>query len=94
MASPPMVGTNVPARYGRKRAPEANPLFAAILRCSATRPGLRRWSTPAVLVNTSFSVREEPILDRAQECLRTLVGGRLDFVVTKNTTYVVGEAAA
>jgi predicted NodU family carbamoyl transferase len=47
-----------------------------------------------VLVNTSFSVHEEQILDRAQECLRTLVDGRVDFVVTKNATYVVGEAAA
>jgi carbamoyltransferase len=63
---------------------EANPLFAAILRRFRDTTGL------PVLVNTSFNVHEEPIVNRPQECLKALLDGRVDFVVTKNATYVVG----
>ncbi len=63
---------------------EANPLFAAILRRFRDTTGL------PVLVNTSFNVHEEPIVNRPQECLKALLDGRVDFVVTKNATYVAG----
>jgi carbamoyltransferase len=63
---------------------EANPLFAAILRRFRDTTGL------PVLVNTSFNVHEEPIVNRPQECLAALLDGRVDFVVTKNATYVAG----
>jgi carbamoyltransferase len=61
---------------------EANPLFAAILRRFRDTTGL------PVLINTSFNVHEEPIVNRPQECLQALVDGRVDFVVTKTATYV------
>jgi carbamoyltransferase len=60
---------------------EANPLFAAILRRFRDTTGL------PVLINTSFNVHEEPIVNRPQECLQALVDGRVDFVVTKTATY-------
>ena len=34
------------------------------------------------LVNTSLNVHEEPIVNRPEECLKTLEDGRVDFVVT------------
>ena len=64
---------------------EANPLFSAILRRFRDATGL------PVLVNTSFNVHEEPIVNRPQECLKALMDGRVDFVVTKHATYVYGS---
>src|SRR5258706_84100 len=58
-----------------------NPLFAAILRDFRGHTGL------PVLINTSFNAHEEPIINRPQECLRALVDGRVDFVVTKQAVY-------
>ena len=59
-----------------------NPLYYDILRPSnATRPAL-----PA-LVNTSFNVHEEPIVNRPEECIRALQDGRIDFVVTGKSLY-------
>jgi carbamoyltransferase len=60
-----------------------NPLFAAILREFRRRTGV------PVLINTSFNVHEEPIVNRPQECLQALVDGRVDFVVTKLAVYVI-----
>ena len=40
-----------------------------------------RTGLPA-LVNTSLNVHEEPIVNRPEECLKTLAEGRVDFVVT------------
>jgi carbamoyltransferase len=40
-----------------------------------------RTGLPA-LVNTSLNVHEEPIVNRPEECLKTLEEGRVDFVVT------------
>ena len=40
-----------------------------------------------MLVNTSFNVHEEPIVNRPEECLKALTEGRVDFVVTKNAVY-------
>jgi carbamoyltransferase len=61
-----------------------NPLYADILRRFKAATGL------PVLVNTSFNVHEEPIVNRPQECLRALLDGRVDFVVTKEAAYVLG----
>jgi carbamoyltransferase len=59
----------------------ANPLFAGILRRFRDATGL------PVLINTSFNVHEEPIVNRPDECLKALVDGRVDFVVTKQAAY-------
>ncbi len=59
-----------------------NPIFAAILREFRQRTGL------PVLVNTSFNVHEEPIINRPQECRQALLEDRVDFVVTKSAVYV------
>lgn len=62
---------------------ETNPLFAGILRRFRDATGL------PVLVNTSFNVHEEPIVNRPSECLRALLDGRVDFVVTNE--YDLGQ---
>ena len=61
-----------------------NPLFAAILRRFRDQTGL------PVLINTSFNVHEEPIVNRPEECLQALSDGRVDFVVTQQAVYVKG----
>ena len=58
-----------------------NPLFAGILRRFRDATGL------PVLVNTSFNVHEEPIVNRPDECLKALLDGRVDFVVTQQAVY-------
>ena len=55
---------------------ETNPTYFDIIAAFKTRTGL-----PA-LVNTSFNVHEEPIVNRPEECRRALEDGRVDFVVT------------
>jgi carbamoyltransferase len=59
-----------------------NPLFAAILRRFRDRTGV------PVLINTSFNVHEEPIVNRPEECRQALIDGRVDFVVTRQAVYV------
>jgi carbamoyltransferase len=59
-----------------------NALFAGILRAFRDQTGI------PVLVNTSFNVHEEPIVNRPEECLRALADGRVDFVVTRQAVYV------
>ena len=59
-----------------------NPLFAAILRRFRDRTGI------PVLINTSFNVHEEPIVNRPEECRQALLDGRVDFVVTRQAVYV------
>src|SRR5688572_8600171 len=61
-----------------------NPLFAAILR------RFRDVTELPVLINTSFNVHEEPIVNRPEECLQALSDGRVDFVVTQQGVYVRG----
>ena len=61
-----------------------NPLFAAILR------RFRDQTELPVLINTSFNVHEEPIVNRPEECLQALSDGRVDFVVTQQAVYVKG----
>src|SRR2546430_14365471 len=63
-----------------------NPLYADILRRFRAATGL------PVLVNTSFNVHEEPIVNRPAECARALTDGRVDFVVTRNAVYVAVSA--
>jgi carbamoyltransferase len=58
-----------------------NPLYAAMLRRFRDTSGL------PVLVNTSFNVHEEPIVNRPSECVRALLDGRIDFVVTEQAVY-------
>jgi carbamoyltransferase len=59
----------------------ANPLYYDILAAFERASGL------PVLVNTSFNVHEEPIVNKPSECLRALVDGRIDFVVTTKGIY-------
>ena len=55
---------------------DANPLYYDILAAFERESGL------PVLVNTSFNVHEEPIVNKPSECLKALADGRIDFVVT------------
>lgn len=67
---------------------QENPLYADILRNFQAATGL------PVLVNTSFNVHEEPIVNRPEECLRALNDGRVDFVVTEQAVYLSATASA
>jgi carbamoyltransferase len=60
---------------------EDNPLYYDIVRGVEAASGL------PVLVNTSFNVHEEPIVNAPAECARALVDGRIDFVVTERGVY-------
>ncbi len=60
---------------------QANPLYFDILQAFKARTGL------PVLINTSFNVHEEPIINTPQECCRALTDGRVDFVVTRDGFY-------
>lgn len=58
-----------------------NPLYADILRRFKAATGL------PILVNTSFNVHEEPVVNRPAECLLALRDHRVDFVVTEQSCY-------
>ena len=60
---------------------ETNPLCYDILNA------FERESSLPVLVNTSFNVCEEPIVNKPSECIRALLDGRIDFVVTTQGIY-------
>lgn len=60
---------------------EANPLYYDVLAAFERESGL------PVLVNTSFNVHEEPIINKPSECLKALLDGRIDFVVTTRGIY-------
>jgi carbamoyltransferase len=60
---------------------DSNPLYHDIL------TEFERLSGLPVLVNTSFNVHEEPIVNTPNECLRALADGRIDFVVTTKGIY-------
>jgi carbamoyltransferase len=62
------------------------PLYAEILRRFRAATGL------PVLVNTSFNVHEEPIVNSPAECLRALIEKRIDFVATAQAAYVLEDA--
>jgi predicted NodU family carbamoyl transferase len=52
---------------------QTNPLYYDILNA------FERESSLPVLVNTSFNVHEEPIVNKPSECIRALLDGRIDF---------------
>lgn len=58
-----------------------NPLYYDIVRGFEAASGL------PVLVNTSFNVHEEPIVNSPAECAKALTDGRIDFVVTGRGVY-------
>ncbi len=60
---------------------ELNPLYYDVLAAYGRLTGV------PVLVNTSFNVHEEPIVNAPAECVRALVDGRIDFVVTRQAVY-------
>jgi carbamoyltransferase len=60
---------------------EDNPLYYDIVRGFETASGL------PVLVNTSFNVHEEPIVNAPAECAKALSDGRIDFVVTTQAVH-------
>jgi len=60
---------------------EDNPLYYDLVRGFEAASGL------PVLVNTSFNVHEEPIVNSPAECARALTDGRIDFVVTRQGVY-------
>lgn len=60
---------------------DANPLYYDIL------VAFERLSGLPVLVNTSFNVHEEPIVNKPAECQQALTDGRIDFVVTTRGVY-------
>jgi len=64
---------------------DENPLYAGILKKFRAATGL------PVLINTSFNVHEEPIVNRPAECLKALLDRRVDFVVTEQAVYTLDE---
>ncbi len=63
---------------------------SAIGKIRSTRDILRRFRAATglpVLVNTSFNVHEEPIVNQPSECLKALREGRVDFAVTERAVY-------
>ena len=60
---------------------DVNPLYHDIVVAFERRTGI-----PA-LINTSFNVHEEPIVNRPAECVRALIDRRIDFVATGNGLY-------
>jgi len=58
-----------------------NPLYYDILAGYKARTGI------PVLVNTSFNVHEEPIINGPDECARALAEGRIDYVATTEGVY-------
>lgn len=60
---------------------ESNPLYFDIL------AAFERATDIPVLVNTSFNVHEEPIVNTPRECAQALLDRRIDFVVTEQAIY-------
>jgi carbamoyltransferase len=60
---------------------DANPLYYDVVSAFGRETGI------PVLVNTSFNVHEEPIVNTPGECAKALVDGRIDFVVTQRAIY-------
>jgi carbamoyltransferase len=58
-----------------------NPLYYDILATFKQLSGL------PTMINTSFNVHEEPIVNRPEECAQALLDDRVDFVVTENAVY-------
>ncbi|HSV23841.1 MAG TPA: carbamoyltransferase C-terminal domain-containing protein [Xanthobacteraceae bacterium] len=60
-----------------------NPLYFQVLELFYKRTGL------PVLVNTSFNVHEEPIIDTPEQALTALIDDRIDCILTKDALYRV-----
>jgi carbamoyltransferase len=58
-----------------------NPLYFDVLSRFHEKTGL------PVLVNTSFNVHEEPIVDTPAQALKSLVEGRIDHILTEDGLY-------
>ncbi len=58
-----------------------NPLYYDVLVAYAERSGI------PVLINTSFNVHEEPIINTPAECARALAEKRVDYVVTEQAVW-------
>jgi carbamoyltransferase len=83
-AEPPVEGAARRLQAGQLGAiytGRINPLYYDILAAFERGSGL------PVLVNTSFNVHEEPIVNQPSECLKALADGRIDFVVTTRGIY-------
>ena len=63
-----------------------NPLYYDVLKAFEAKTGL------PVLINTSFNVHEEPIINTPGECVRALRDDRVDYVVSTRAVY--GRAGA
>ena len=61
--------------------PQDNPLYHGVLDLYHRRTGL------PVLVNTSFNVHEEPIVDTPEQALKSLVDGRIDHILTEEALF-------
>ncbi len=66
---------------------DVNPLYYDIVTAFGRETGI------PVLVNTSFNVHEEPIVNTPGECAKALIDGRIDFVVTQRGIYERAEAS-
>ena len=62
-----------------KRA--VNPLYYDILEAHKKNTGL------PVLINTSFNVHEEPIINSPEECIQAVLDNRIDYFVTSRAVY-------
>jgi carbamoyltransferase len=62
-----------------------NPLYYDIIDAFDRATGL------GALVNTSFNVHEEPIVDTPAQCSKALLDGRVDFIVTERGLYDYGS---
>jgi carbamoyltransferase len=62
------------------------PLYRLVLELFYKRTGL------PVLVNTSFNVHEEPIVDTPEQALTALVDRRIDRILTAEALYRLGPA--
>ena len=58
-----------------------NPLYFDILDCYKRNTGI------PVLINTSFNIHEEPIINSPAECADALADDRVDYVVTRSAVY-------
>jgi carbamoyltransferase len=63
--------------------PQDNALYYRVLDLYYQRTGI------PVLVNTSFNVHEEPIVDTPEQALKSLVDGRIDHILTGNAFFSV-----
>jgi carbamoyltransferase len=69
-------------------ARDDNPLYYDVLAGFYAKTGL------PVLVNTSFNVHEEPIVDKPAQALKSLADGRIDYILTDHALYSPSSAVS